>query len=62
MILASKSGWLIAGKVIKETSKSWHFKPVDSEHTQIISKYSDFTALFNDVKEAMKWIEDEVQE
>ena len=58
MILATKSGWLIAGRVTRETERVFVFKPTDSKHTQKISKSSETEMLFEDVAEAMKWIEE----
>ena len=61
MILASKSGWLIAGEVVKETKRTFTFQPVDSKRPTIIQKNSTSRKLFEDVEKAMKWIEEGTQ-
>ncbi|UNY40489.1 hypothetical protein KLEP7_gp54 [Pseudaeromonas phage vB_PpeM_ KLEP7] len=58
MILVTKNGWLIAGEVVKETKQTFTFQPVDSSRPTIIPKDSTNRKLFEDVKEAMKWIEE----
>lgn len=58
MILATKSGWLIAGEVVKETKRTYTFQPVDSKRPSVIPKNSTSRKLFEDVNEAMKWIKE----
>ena len=58
MILASKSGWLIAGEVVKETKQTLTFQPVDSKRPTVIPKNSTSRKLFEDTEKAMQWIEE----
>ncbi len=57
MILATKSGWLIATKLIRETPKTWLVKPVDEKKPFRVSKKDTSRALFNDVDSALAWME-----
>lgn len=58
MILATKSGWLIACEFISETDKTVTVKPFDSKHTRKVSKSSKTEKLFDDVYKARNWIEE----
>ena len=56
MILATKSGWLIACEFISETAKTVIVKPFDSKYERKVSKASKTQKLFDDVYEAQDWI------
>lgn len=56
MILATKSGWLIACEFISETAKTVTVKPFDSKYERKVSKASKTEKLFDGVYEAQDWI------
>lgn len=58
MILATKSGWLIACEFISETSKTVTVKPFDSKYNHEVSKSSKTEKLFDGVYKAQNWIEE----
>lgn len=57
MILATKSGWIIAGNVVRETKNNYIFKAIDSETEQKVKKASPNERLFDDASIAMDWID-----
>ncbi|MNQ24614.1 hypothetical protein D3C85_378130 [compost metagenome] len=59
-IRATKSGWLIATKVVKETKKYYHLEDIDSKgNIYKISKEDAQTKLFDSTDEALNWIDEE---
>lgn len=55
-ILARKSGWLIAVKVLRETPKAYIVEAYDENKEIRVSKNSTSEGLFNDTLEAIDWI------
>lgn len=55
MILATKSGWLIAVDVVRETRKATIVKARDEKRERRIPKDSEQQKLFSGVDEAMTW-------
>ena len=57
MILATASGWLIAGTVVRETKNNYVFKAIDSDTERKVKKSSQDERLFDDASIAMDWID-----
>lgn len=57
MILATASGWLIAGIVVRETKNAYVFKSIDCDTERKVKKSSPDERLFNDASIAMDWID-----
>lgn len=53
MILASKSGLLIAVRVLKKTRYGSHVQPVDSEKSRFVSRRDTGRGLFSDAGSAI---------
>ena len=54
-ILATKSGWLIAVEVLRETRKAFVVRERDSGRERRVEKDSSHQALFDDCDQAMAW-------
>ena len=58
VIYATKSGWLIASTLIRETKKAYIVKHKDDPDKEIrLSKDNKFAKLFANTDEAMDWME-----
>lgn len=59
-IRATKSGWLIATKLVRETEKYWHVHDLpEKEHSVMkIKKDDPRCQLFDNTDDAMKWMEE----
>lgn len=59
-ILATKSGWIIAGKVVKETKTYYHFQPVDDKDRvmKVRKDNSGDYRIFEDVDLTLNWIDE----
>lgn len=56
MILAKKSGWLIAVRVVRKTRSGAHVQAIDSERTVFISLRDNTSKLCSDVDEAVVFV------
>lgn len=61
-ILATKSGWLIVGKIVKETKTFFYFEPLDNKGK--LSKVrkdnsGSNSRIFDSVDEALNWIDED---
>jgi hypothetical protein len=56
-ILATKSGWLIAVQILRETPKAFIVKEVGQKGEKRVSKDSKNSKLFAGVDEAVEWME-----
>lgn len=60
MILATKSGWLIACKLLRETPKAFIVEYTDDKGNEVrISKSDQNRKLFNSTDEAITWMDGE---
>lgn len=55
MILATKSGWLIAVRVLRETQSAFVVKAIDEKRQRRISKADDNQRLFENTDQALAW-------
>lgn len=55
MILATKSGWLIAVQLVRETPKAHIVKATDEWKERRIPKDDPNQKLFDSVDDAMRW-------
>lgn len=59
IVVATKSGWLIAATLMRETEKSYIVEYKDTPNKNVvISKDDDRKKIFNNTDEAMDWIEE----
>ncbi len=56
MILAKKNGWLILVRVLRKTRNGTHVQPVDSHHSQFVSKRDACSMLCSDMSTAMAFV------
>lgn len=60
VILATKSGWLIAATLLRTNKKSYIIEYKDHKGKEVrIGKEEEKRKLFNNTDEALKWIEGE---
>ena len=60
VIRATRGGWLIASKLVKETNKYFHCEDADNKgHTIKVAKNSEDCKVFENPYEALDWIEED---
>lgn len=55
VILATKSGWLIAAKLIRETPKAFIVQAVDEKEPRRVEKSDKSRGIFENCDQAMAW-------
>lgn len=55
MILATRTGWLIAVQLIRETPKAHIVKALDEKRERRVPKSDERQKLFGNVEDAMRW-------
>lgn len=61
MILATKSGWLISCKVLRETKRAHIVKYIDDSRERRIPKGAKDRKLFDSVDSAEEWILEKIK-
>lgn len=61
MILATKSGWLIAVSLVRETPKAFIVKARDERRGRRVPKGDQRQKLFSNTTEAMAWQAEDLQ-
>lgn len=58
VIYATKSGWLIASTLVRETKKAYIVVHKDKPNKEVrVSKEDKFVKLFDNCDQAMEWME-----
>ncbi len=56
MILAKKSGWLVAVRIVRKTRSGAHVQAIDSERTVFVSLRDNTSKLCADVDDAIAFV------